>query len=279
MGRSKREGWLIVRGALVREGSLAAREAMRRWSHPCDLSYSARERSLLARALLRWLLVESTGRPFGWRFDVENSGRPIARHKAGGGGASIAISHSGGWVACVVARCGQIGIDIEIYRPGRNIMGIAGLAFGNAERQDVEREGEAAFYRIWTSREALAKARGRGLAEAADGIDRVAGSSADCVELRRIGGEAWWLAHGTPMEGFSLAVAFRCSVQGSEPSITWPINVAPTTQLLCPPCTETLRSFEWLAHSFAPRIIAGSSTIVGSSGGAQVRDLPEPCLL
>jgi 4'-phosphopantetheinyl transferase len=212
MGWSKREGRPIVRAALVRQGSAAARDAMRRFSRPGDVSHSARERSLLARALLRWLLAESTGTPFGWTFDVEISGRPIVRRKGGGWVPSIAISHSGGWVACVVARCGQIGIDIEVYRPGRNIMGIAGLAFGDAERQDVEREGEAAFYRIWTSREALAKARGRGLAEAADGIDRVEGSSADCVELRCIGGEAWWLAHATPVQGLSLALAFGCSV-------------------------------------------------------------------
>jgi len=191
---------------------VAAHDAMRRWSRPGDVSDSARERSLLARALLRGLLAESTGMECGWTFDVELSGRPIVRRKGGGRVPSIAISHSGGWVAGAVARCGQIGIDIEVHRPGRNITGIAGLAFGDAERQDVEREGEAAFYRIWTLREALAKARGRGLAEAADGIDRVEGSSADCLQLKRIGGEAWWLAHATPVAGLSLAVAFRCSV-------------------------------------------------------------------
>src|SRR5262245_31723267 len=185
---------------------------MRRWSRPGDVSDSARERSLLARALLRGLLAESTGMECGWTFDVELSGRPIVRRKGGGRVPSIAISHSGGWVAGAVARCGQIGIDIEVHRPGRNITGIAGLAFGDAERQDVEREGEAAFYRIWTLREALAKAQGRGLAEAADGIDRVEGSSAACLQLKRIGGEAWWLAHVTPVAGLSLAVAFRCSV-------------------------------------------------------------------
>jgi 4'-phosphopantetheinyl transferase len=211
-GTSKREGQLIIRGALVREGSAAARDAMRRWSQPCDASYSSRERSLLARALLRRLLAQSTGAPFGWTFDVEISGRPIARRASGGCVPSIAISHSGGWVACAVASSGQIGIDIEVYRPGRDIMGIAGLAFGDRERQDVEREGAAAFYRIWTSREALAKARGRGLVEAADGIDRVEGSPADGVQLRRIGGEAWWLAHAKPVDGLTLALAFRSSV-------------------------------------------------------------------
>jgi phosphopantetheinyl transferase len=211
LAASKRGGKLIVRGALVREGSAAARDAMRRWSLSCDASYSSRERSLLARALLRRLLAESTGMPFGWTFDVETSGRPIACHESGSCPPAIAISHSGGWVACAVARGGQIGIDIEIDRPGRDIMGIAGLAFGDGERRDVERVGAAAFYRIWTAREALAKARGRGLAEAADGIDRVEGSPADGVQLRRIGGEVWWLAHAMPVERLALALAFRCS--------------------------------------------------------------------
>jgi 4'-phosphopantetheinyl transferase len=208
---SKRGGKLIVRGALVREGSAAARDAMRRWSLSCDASYSVRERSLLARALLRRLLAESTGAPLGWTFEVETSGRPIARQKGSARAPAIAISHSGGWVACAVARSGQIGIDIEVERPGRDIMGIAGLAFGDGERRDVEREGAAAFYRIWTAREALAKARGYGLAEAADGIDRVGGSAADGVQLRRIGGETWWLACATPVERLALALAFRNS--------------------------------------------------------------------
>jgi 4'-phosphopantetheinyl transferase len=220
-GTTKRESRLIVRGALVREGSTAARDAMRCWSRRCDVSYSARERSLLARALLRRLLAQSTGVPFGWTFDVEICGGPIARRKSGGCLPSIAISHSGGWVACAVASSGQIGIDIEVYRPGRDIMGIAGLAFGDGERQDVEREGAAAFYRIWTLREALAKARGRGLVEAADGIDRVEGSPAEGVRLRRIGGEEWWLAHATPVEGLTLALAFRCLVPCSDRSISW----------------------------------------------------------
>ncbi len=206
---SKREGKLRVRWALVKEGSTAAHNAMRRWSRPSDLCYSARERSRLARALLRLLLAESTGVTFGWTFDVETSGRPIARRKSGGSVPPIAISHSGGWVACAVASRGQIGIDIEAYRPGRDIMGIAGLAFGDGERQHVRREGVAAFYRIWTSREALAKARGRGLVEAADGVDRVTGPLANGVQLRRIGGEEWWLVQATPAQGLTLALAFN----------------------------------------------------------------------
>jgi len=221
LGTSKRGGELIVRGALVKEGSAAARDAMQRWSRPRDASYSARARSLLARALLRRLLAESTGAPSGWTFDVDISGQPVARLRCGGRAPSITISHSGGWVACAVANGGQIGIDIEVCRPGRDIMGIAGLAFGPGERRDVEREGAVAFYRVWTLREALAKARGRGLAQVADGIDRIERSPADGLQLRRIGDEAWWLTHATPLEGLTLALAFRCSRCSSVPSISW----------------------------------------------------------
>jgi 4'-phosphopantetheinyl transferase len=197
---------------------MAAGNAVRRWSRPGDRTYSARERSLLARALLRRLLAESTGAPSGWMFDVEISGRPIVRRRGCGPVPSIAISHSGGWVACAVASRGQIGIDIEAHRPGRDITGIAEFAFGAGERRDVEREGAAAFYRIWTSREALAKARGSGLAEAADGIDRVAGSAASGVRLWRIHGEAWWLAHATPVQGLTLALAFSRWVPEDYPT-------------------------------------------------------------
>jgi phosphopantetheinyl transferase len=165
---------------------------------------------------LRLLLAESTGATFGWTFDVEISGRPIACRKSSGCVPAIAISHSGGWVACAVASRGQVGIDIEVHRPGRDIMGIAGLAFGDGERRDVEREGVAAFYRIWTSREALAKARGRGLVEAADGIDRVAGAVRNGVRLRRIGSEEWWLIQAMPAQGLALALAFNGGPTGAR---------------------------------------------------------------
>jgi 4'-phosphopantetheinyl transferase len=199
----------MVRGALIWEGGANAGALMQRWSRPGDTSFSVRRRSLLARALLRRLLAESTGAESGWTFDGESSGRPLARRADGGRAPAIAISHSGGWVACAIATVGQIGIDIEIDRPGRDILGIAGLAFGAGERRDVERGGAGAFYRIWTAREALAKARGHGLAEAADGIDRVEGAPAAGVQLRQIGGEAWWLVHATPVEGLTLAVAYN----------------------------------------------------------------------
>ncbi len=198
-----------MRTALVREQSEAARDAMRRWARPCDAYSHERARGLLARSLLRGLLVEMTGaEPSCWMFETEPSGQPVARRGGGDSGPSIAISHSGGWVACAASARGRVGIDIERHRPGRDIAGIAGLAFGGGERRDVERGGAAAFYRIWTQREALAKARGRGLAEAADGVDRAAGFPGDGAEWRRIGGETWWLAQATPVEGLSLAVAF-----------------------------------------------------------------------
>src|SRR5262249_12508285 len=73
--------------------------------------------------------------------------------------------------------------------------------------------GWGALYRIWTSREALAKARGRGLVEAADGIDRVAGVT-NGLQLRRIGGEEWWLMQATPAQGLALALAFNRGVDG-----------------------------------------------------------------
>ena len=51
-----------------------------------------------------------------------------------------------------------IGVDIERLKPGRPFADLARMAFGPMENAEVARSGEPAFYRIWTAREALAKA-------------------------------------------------------------------------------------------------------------------------
>lgn len=197
----------MIRVALIEEESAAAQEVLRRWSLPADALLGPRKRSLLARAALRGLLAATAGMaPGGWRFAAGASRRPLVWRTDGGSAPSISLSHSGGWAACAASEAGPVGIDIEIHRPRRDIQGMAEAAFGAAECRQALSGGIPAFYRIWTLREALAKARGAGLAQAADRIDRVAGFERG-AGLADIGGERWWLAHINPVQGVSLALA------------------------------------------------------------------------
>ena len=111
----------------------------------------------------------------------------------------------------VCTMVGPLGIDVEYHRPNRSFDAIASFAFGPRERLGT-RGSTRDFYRIWCLREAMSKANGKGLAEAADNIDRVfsgpeTGAWETAIEARR-----WLLAHITPEQDFSLAIA----VNGDE---------------------------------------------------------------
>jgi phosphopantetheinyl transferase len=201
---------IVIDTVLMSECGTTADDALLRWSLPADNFPGARRRSLLARALLRRMLVHTTGiPPGGWVFEVEPSGRPSVRNASCERVPSISLAHSGGWVAVAASDAVTIGIDIEVHRPRRNLSGIAAAAFGPDEQRLVAADGAASFYRIWTLREAMAKASGEGIAEVADRIDRVANGPKEGVWRASIGATPWLLAHTTPVSGLSLAVAIR----------------------------------------------------------------------
>jgi 4'-phosphopantetheinyl transferase len=206
----------VIDTALMAECGPTADDTLLRWSLAADHFPGARRRSLLARALLRRMLVQTTGiSPEGWVFDVESSGRPIARNAVCDRVPSISLAHSGGWVAVAASDAGAIAIDIEVHRPHRNFCGIAAAAFGPGEQWLVAADGVASFYRIWTLREAMAKASGEGLAEVVDRTDRVATGPKEGVWRTSIGLTPWLLAHTTPVSGLSLAMAVRGPCMGS----------------------------------------------------------------
>ena len=76
---------------------------------------------------------------------------------------------------------GRIGIDVEHFAV-RPFDEIAGKIFGSEEQDAVRFGGARAFYRIWTSREAFAKARDRGIAGAIEQTDYF-GAADDIVSI------------------------------------------------------------------------------------------------
>jgi phosphopantetheinyl transferase len=130
-----------------------------------------REQALRARVLLRAALAETYGVPAAaWRLQAGASGAPVLavwdeiR-------CAVSLAHSRGVVACAVAECDAMGVDVEAVDSTRAIHEIARAAFGPTENAAVERRGSEEFYRIWTLREAYAKATRRGFAAVVDGID------------------------------------------------------------------------------------------------------------
>lgn len=161
----------------------------------------------LARALLRYAATEtgSFSEATNWIFSRSSSGQPQVENP-GSRKIWISFSHSGDWVACGLTTAGPIGIDIEAHKADRNLTEIAKLGFGPYERQRCQ-DNIQEFYRIWTCREAIAKATGAGLVQATDHQDYA--DTGPQSGSWRTGDQAWDLTHMFPVSGLSLACAIR----------------------------------------------------------------------
>lgn len=107
-----------------------------------------------------------------------------------------------------------MGIDIESHNALRDIDAIAEAAFGPGEREAVRREGPAAFYRIWTIREAVAKATGEGMVSVTDRHDRVPPGMP--VGMMVAVNDGWLLGYQRIAENISWALALRHTIDATR---------------------------------------------------------------
>ena len=77
----------------------------------------------------------------------------------------FSLSHSGETLALVMGA-GPLGLDIEQHRPRRNLQRLVTSILSPVEQEWLQSEADelAGFYHLWTLREAILKASGRGLA-------------------------------------------------------------------------------------------------------------------
>ena len=146
-------------------------------------------------------LLRETGEG-AWTIEDDLRGKPIVH---GAPARHVSISHTGRFIAAAASTLGPVGIDIERHNLGRDVERLAEAAFGPDEMRAVAVGGPSVFYRIWTIREALAKATGEGMAKIVDGIDRVPASLVDGSWISA--GNGWCVAHDQIHDGLSLALA------------------------------------------------------------------------
>ena len=132
-----------ARVARFADGEARARAGASEWVKACWLP---RELGLAA--------VEFTAGP---------NGKPLL------GGAAAAwgfnLSHAGEYVVAALARGAQIGVDLESTSRKADIMRLAQRVFSASEQAAVQQGGRAAFFTIWSQKEALVKALGCGWAD------------------------------------------------------------------------------------------------------------------
>ncbi len=120
----------------------------------------------MTRAALRILLSASAGvAPGELAFSEGASGKP----RLAGGGPQFNVSHSGSFALIGISPSRPVGVDIEAIRPRGDELDIARAFFSVAECRALEARSAGgrllAFYQIWTCKEAVLKACGRGIGE------------------------------------------------------------------------------------------------------------------
>lgn len=131
--------------------------------------YRAQDRALFAmtRAALRALLSAATGAmPQKIDFAEGGYGKPCLAH---GRGPHFNVSHSGSFALIGLSASRPVGVDIEAIRAAGGELDLARTFFSEAEYRALERMEESArlsaFYKVWTCKEAVLKACGRGITE------------------------------------------------------------------------------------------------------------------
>ena len=165
-----------------------------------------------AESLLRDLLELVAGRPLShWQVIRNQDGKPMLVDSDGQSAIEASLSHCGPLALVGITDLGEIGVDLEFRTPRRSISEIAAFAFGPQERGMVESAGPPAFYRIWTLREALAKACGIGFPMLADGRDYFAQAPKTGTWQGDIDGRRWLFSTGDLVGDytFSIALALR----------------------------------------------------------------------
>lgn len=186
--------------------SLAERERAARFRFLPD-----RRRYLIAHTALRSILAMYLGvDPAVIEFDSGPVGKPkVAQHFAGGE-IEFNLSHSGELALVAVTRGTEIGVDVERIRDDFAFESIAQRFFTAKEvaalhalPPDLRR---VAFYKCWTSKEALMKGKGLGVSGPLDEVRiRLTATGVRVTPARR----GWSLTELTPTAGYAAALAMR----------------------------------------------------------------------
>jgi 4'-phosphopantetheinyl transferase len=167
-----------------------------------------RRRSIVARAGTRRILSRLTGAtPRELPIIEGEHGKP----ELAGGEIEFNASHSGDLVGLAFARATPVGIDVERCRKLHDPLALARRYFSEAELTFVEtaEDTAAAFFIVWTAKEAIVKATGKGI-----GASDLRGFTVPFGAARpQQVTDMWSVATlAPPMRGYHAALAARTGV-------------------------------------------------------------------
>ena len=176
-------------------------------------------RFTVARGSLRAILATYVNLdPARLSFAYSSRGKPTLAELDASNSLHFNLTHSDELAVLAITRACPLGIDVEHIRPLNDASGIADRFFSARESQGLAAlpvtEKPAAFFNLWTRKEAWLKATGDGISESLDKVEVsfLAGESARLISLPEAAGpiQEWSLFDLRPAEGFAGALALRC---------------------------------------------------------------------
>jgi 4'-phosphopantetheinyl transferase len=187
-----------------------------------------RARFTAGRGLLRLLLGKVSGtEPAALALYPDDHGK--LRLPSPGAGISFNITHSGDSVLCVLTREGDIGVDVELVREVEDLAATGSFCLAERERQWAFAIADSRchrFFTLWTRKEAVVKAAGKGLSLPLKEIDVLGGT------VTTQGKREWYLSTFVPAAGYIGALATSIPVESImflEPDLSAPFfsRIAP----------------------------------------------------
>jgi 4'-phosphopantetheinyl transferase len=177
-----------------------------------------RNRFIAGRGALRGILGQylSEG-PAGLSFVYLANGKPALGGEFADAGIYFNLAHTEDLALVAVTRMGDVGVDVEGVRPIKNVDELVARFFSRRENELFQKvpeiEKPAAFFNLWTRKEALLKATGEGITGSLNLVE-VSFLPGEAARLLAIPGDIeeaaqWNLRELTPVTGFTGAIAIQ----------------------------------------------------------------------
>jgi 4'-phosphopantetheinyl transferase len=174
-----------------------------------------RDRFIAGRGLLREILGRYLqADPRGLEFAYGPQGKPSLAGSFAGSGWHFNLAHSQDLALLAITRAGPVGVDVEQVRLPDDVDELVSRFFSPGEsaafRELAGRQKAAAFFNLWTRKEAWLKATGEGIGALLNRVEVsfLPGEPARLLSLPfGPGGTPWALQDLAPAPGFTAALA------------------------------------------------------------------------
>jgi 4'-phosphopantetheinyl transferase len=177
-----------------------------------------RNRFIAGRGALRQILASYLPlNPAGLRFVYSTNGKPALAAELADSGIHFNLAHTEDLALFAVTRIATVGVDVEGIRPVSDVDALVARFFSERENEAFQKvpdtEKAAAFFNLWTRKEALLKATGEGITRSLDLVE-VSFLPGESARLLAISGDTvkaaeWSLHELSPAPDFVGAIAIQ----------------------------------------------------------------------